>query len=590
MYMTKRLTKRGFGKMLAAAAVVVTVPMHCAAAWAQDSAPDNAPHSAPAPTLSITLAPGAPDARGMVPYVDVTIVAEAMHEAVDEPMLRLPVVSNTVVTSAGVLENLTLSDANGPIAAETMDFDADSSNRFRFWKAPRAVDGTVTVRYRVPIDADAPPLGLPQYEMRTEEGTFSAAGIAFLLLPEDETRRIVHVSWDFSAYGADGVGASSFGVGDVTSSGPIPARQASSAYYMGGRPGIYRAPGGGFFGAWQGETPFAMDGVMEWAAGLQRFYGQFFGYSAENFGVFGRTNRINPGSGIGLTDSFAFTFNMTSVADDLRGLLAHEMLHTWVGSLDDSMDEAGGLDRAWFGEGLAVYYQRLLPWRAGLMTDAEFLADLNSTAARYYTDIMIHVPNADIPEGFWRDTRIRVLPYDRGSLYFASVDAAIRAKTGGARSLDDIVRTMLNARRAGENMDEAMWRRLLRAELGDEGIAGFEAMLRGDTVEVPSDAFGPRFRRTTATLRRYDLGFDMASLRTRPRAVQGLIPGSNAERAGLRNGDILLNSFPQDALQGDQQAYVTVRVRRGEQELEFRYQPRGEEVPAYQWELVPSAR
>ncbi len=44
-----------------------------------------------------------------------------------------------------------------------------------------------------------------------------------------------------------------------------------------------------------------------------------------------------------------------------------------------------------------------------------------------------------------------------------------------------------------------------------------------------------------------------------------------------------MNGFPQDALQGDQQAYVTLDVRRGGQAFQLRYQPRGETVQAYQW-------
>jgi predicted metalloprotease with PDZ domain len=262
------------------------------------------------------------------------------------------------------------------------------------------------------------------------------------------------------------------------------------------------------------------------------------------------------------------------------------MLHAWVNSLGTSMDEAGGLDRSWFGEGLAVHYQRLLPFRAGLISADDFLADLNETAGRYYTNVKIGVLNAQIPEGFWRDTRIRVLPYDRGSLYFAATDAAIRKASSGKRSLDDLVRTMLAERRAGRAMDEALYRRLIQAELGADGITQFEAMLGGATVLPPSDAFGPEFTRIQKPLRRFDLGFDPASLLSRPKIVRGLISGSNAEAAGVREGDEVLNTFSQDGLQGDQQAFLNLEVKRGAQTLAIRYQPRGEEVLAYQWVLA----
>lgn len=539
--------------------------------------PDAAPH------LVVRLAPGAPDAQQHVPFVDVTLIADAIHAAAGAPLFELPLVANTVVTSGKDLQSLAFADAAGPIVMTALDVAEDGSNTTRRWRASRAVAGAITVRYRVPIDAAAPPLALPQYEMRTERGTFSAAGNAFLVLPTDRTARQVEVHWDFARYGAGGVGASSFGLGDVTTPTPLPAEKLASAYYMGGRPGTAGPERDGFFAAWQGDPPFAMAPLMTWAGKLHRFYGSFFGYTPASFGVFGRTNTRNPGSGIGLTDSFAYTSNQASKPDELRSLLAHEMLHSWVNSLDGSMDSAGGLDRSWFGEGLAVHYQRTLPYRAGMISADDFLNDLNETAARYYTNIKIATPNAAIPDGFWRDTRVRVLPYDRGSLYFDTVDAQIRAKSGGRRSLDDIVRAMLKTRRGGGAMNEALYRSLLKAQLGDKGIADLDAMLAGRTVLPPSDAYGPRFRRVVRPLRRYDLGFDMASLQARPRIVRGLVDGSNAALAGLRNGDEILNGFPQDALQGDQHAYVTLDIRRDGGVRPIRYQPRGETVDAFQW-------
>jgi len=543
-----------------------------------------------APGLEIRLSPAHPDAAQHIPYVDVELVVQTIHVRPGDPIFTLPLTANTLVTSAKDIAALELADDTGPIAVTVRDTQQDGSNSLRAWLVSRAVVGRVTVRYRVPIDAAAAPLALPQYEMRTEAGTFSAAGNAFLLLPADRIARSARIHWDFAAYGPGGRGLSSLGADDATGSAPLPPERLASTYYMGGHPGAFGPASDGFFAAWQGTPPFDMAPLMHWAGDLHRFYGRFFRYTPPSFGVFGRTNARNPGSGIGLTDSFAFTFNQASTPADLRTLLAHEMLHSWVNSLDSSMDQADGLDRSWFGEGLAVHYERALPYRAGMISADDFLADLNDTAARYYTDVKIATPNAAIPDGFWRDTRIRVLPYDRGSLYFDMVDAQIRAKSGGRRSLDDIVRTMLAARRAGQPMNEALWRSLLRAELGAKGIADFEAMLAGATILPPSDAYGPRFRRIAVSLRRFDLGFDPASLLGQPRIVRGLVAGSNADKAGLRDGDEIVDRFPQDKLQAEQQAVLTLHLRRDGRDLQITYLPRGESVPAWQWKRVRSVR
>ena len=537
----------------------------------------------PPPTLSITLAPDAPDRDGHIRAIDLTLVVTDADAAPGAPLFHLPATANTVVTSADDITALTATDARGPLSLAAQDTPADDSNTDRAWRADRAVAGTVTIRYRVTIDPARPPLVAPQYDIRTESGTVSGAANSFVLLPADAKPRHVAVHWNLTKLGANAIGVSSFGVGDVAPDTPITPDRLGSVYYMAGTPGLYRAPG--FFAAWQGTPAFAAAEVMQWASKLHAFYGSFFGYRPPSFGVFARTNAGNPGSGIGLVDSFAFTFGPTSTAEEMRTLLAHEMLHAWVNSLDGSMDAANGLGAAWFGEGLAVYYQRALPYRAGLIPTAAFLADLNETAGRYYTNAMIATPNADIAAGFWRDTRIRVLPYDRGSLYFATVNAAIRARSGGRRSLDDLVRAMLAARRRGEAMTLVMWRRMLAAELGQSGIQSFEAMLAGKTVLPPSDAFGARFERVKVPLRRWQLGFDPASTTTSPKTVRGLIPGSNAALAGLRNGDHITTAFPQDAPQGDQHATLDLKIERDGRPMVIHYLPRGKTVLAWQWRL-----
>jgi predicted metalloprotease with PDZ domain len=232
---------------------------------------------------------------------------------------------------------------------------------------------------------------------------------------------------------------------------------------------------------------------------------------------------------------------------------------------------------------MAVYYARLLALRAGQISPAQFLEDLNTTAGRYYTDAMIATANAEIPERFWADTRIRVLPYDRGSMYFAVVDQEVRAASGGKRTLDDLLLAMLVRRRQQLSVDQDAWAGLVTKELGENGKTEFESMLNG-AVQLPdSGAFGPCFTRTTKMLRRYQLGFNPKVLVEPKRIVRDLIPGSAAQRAGLRNGDEIIQPVPQDRIQGDQQALLTLKLLRDGKPLEISYLPRGEEVEAYQW-------
>jgi predicted metalloprotease with PDZ domain len=280
------------------------------------------------------------------------------------------------------------------------------------------------------------------------------------------------------------------------------------------------------------------------------------------------------------------TFDQATDVEELEFTLSHEMFHTYQPRLDDGGESNSSLNQSWFNEGLAVFYQREFLFRAGLIDSAAYLDDLNTHAARYYTSARGNTPNSEIAAGFWRDTRIRTLPYDRGFLYFATVDEQLRTASNNQRSLDDLAKALRQQQDAGIDLTSEQWEIVVRGELGEAGVKAFHDMLAGATPLPSSDAFGPCFRRSTRELKRFELGFNPVVLVEPNRIVRDLVPGSAAAAAGLRNGDEILKPVPQDAIQGNQQAYMKLQIRRGDAEFEIAYQPRGEAVSAWQWERV----
>lgn len=546
--------------------------------------------AAPIPQLTITLTPAAAGADGNIPYVDVRIVAPDTSVAAGKPLLRLPLVSSNVATLAGNLEDLRAADAKGPLILAIRDDSPSGLIYFRHWYASRPVAGTLTLRYRVPITNALNPRGAaPPLELRTESGGFSGDASTFLVLPESDRTYRIALRWDFAALGPGAVGLSTLGAGNVGSAAAdqgaerkLSAVYDSGLYVMGGLIRTHPAflSGTGFMSAWQGRPPFDASALMKWTQSLYGSYVRFFrAPPGQPYEVFLRRNPVNAGGGVEVGRSFVGTFDEHTKARDLELTLAHEMVHTFVGGLDDPK----GLLSSWYAEGLAVYYERVLPWRAGLISTDDFLADLNKTAARYYTDLLNDTPNSRIPERFWADTRVRVLPYDRGSLYFAQLNAQLRGLSHGSRSLDDLVLQMVARRRRGLPVGQQAWVSLVRKAVGPVGVARFEAMMAGKLVLPASGAFGRCFARTTKPLRRYELGFDSAVLMEPTRIIRGLVPGSEAARAGLRDGDRIVKPVPQDAIQADQHARLTLLIERDGQTFPVTYLPRGAAVATYQW-------
>jgi predicted metalloprotease with PDZ domain len=289
---------------------------------------------------------------------------------------------------------------------------------------------------------------------------------------------------------------------------------------------------------------------------------------------------MNAGGGAALTNSFIVTYGAGVTADGLKSILGHEMTHTWT---------ANSLGK-WYSEGNAVYYQALLSWRFGMITPVQFLDDLNKTASRYYTNPLNNTPDEQILPRFWEDTRIRVLPYDRGGLYFAVLNGKIARASAGKRSIDDLIRAMIERSRTNQSVTEAVWLDMLRREMGEEGPAIHRSMLAGGLMLPESEDYGPCFRRTTKKIRRFEPGFDSSSLIGAEKIIHGLQPGSQAAQAGLRDGDRVNYAVALDAVQAEVNRTLTLRVTRDGKIFPVTYLPRGEAVDAYQWEQISGIR
>lgn len=587
-----RPTASDLTRLLLAVAVGARIAGDSTVAVAADSDITVARNARSYSEIEVVLAPAAPRPDGRIPTLGVTLLLSDVEASAGEPLLCLPFVTVNVDTVATSLTNLRAHDRQGQLALVAQDDHRSEEDAVLCWAAARATSGELTVSYGAPVtNATGTRGAAPPIELRSEEGGVSAGGAVFLMMPPDDVPRRFAVRWDLSALPADTVGISSYGAGGVELREPLPPARFTDAYFMAGDIGRYPTgtASGGFFAAWQGTPPFDAASLMRRGEALYEEYLAFFRPAGTPpFGVFLRHNPVNPGGGMGLRHSFIITYGPDTEPDELHFTLAHEMFHTFVGSLDAPT----GLAASWFGEGLAVHYTRKLLLRFGQISPEAFLGSLNSTAGRYYTNALIDTPNSEIPARFWEDTRVRVLPYDRGSLYFAALDHRLRRESGGKRSLDDLLRAMLARRRSGEPMDRAAWVRLLEDELGPSAVSRFEAMLDGAVVLPEPEAFGPCFERVKKPLQRYELGFEPKVLTENPRIVRDLVPGSAAARAGLENGDEILKPVAQDAIQADQHATLTLEVRRDGRTFTVRYRPRGETVEAWQWERreeVPDA-
>jgi len=525
------------------------------------------------------LAAAAPCAGADAPLMTVRIAPGPMDEAKGAGEVRIVETIPALDAPAGVTlfpvqgEDLEVTDAQGSVRGAV---GADG------FTPGRAVRGELTIRYRVKVENTPDNGGTTPIRPRIDGRGFSALGMTMLSVPRRMTPYRVRVIWDLSAMGPGATAVSSFGDGNVDVPA-MPLSKLDRSIFMAGA--LHREPPppakGRFSAVWSGDPGFDLRPAMQWTEKLHSWMIDFFRTPNDPaYRVFLRLNGArNPGGGVAFPNSFFATYGPSVTGESMKQILGHEMVHTFT---------AHDLGK-WYDEGNAVYYQVQLPWRAGMVSTEAYLRDINLTAARYYTNAEIDAPEAKIAPNFFKDTWLNTLGYDRGALYFAILNGKIRRASGGKRSVDDLLREMVRRDRGGETLTEDAWLELVRREIGEDGLAVHRKMMQGGVIAPESGDYGPCFRRIPAKIRRYELGFTPRTLPDRRAEVTKLVAGSEAEKAGLKNGDVVtLPVITTEGAKRDPQWRLTAPVTRDGDTFEATWLPRTQATfDAWQWERAP---
>ena len=536
-------------------------------------------------------------ADGEVASLEVTIrLSEPPGEFGDASPLKL-VLEDTEQGEGGwpdAIEDVYARDGEGALSLKTSSVVVDGDPCTE-WRSERHPSGAIVITYKVRITRGES----PKFQgVRAHAGGFEGMGATFLLLPDVNDRYHAHVKWSLAGAGEGATAVSSFGAGDAETAGPLD--RLKSAFYMAGPLGQLTLDDGSahFRSAWLGRAAFDAAEASAWASRAREAQRAFFRDADPTpFTFFLRAVPKLGASwvGNGGPSSFLLLAGDTLPWSRLtRFAVAHEIGHTWLGVAGSGVRLDGPEGSAyWFTEGFNVHYTRELLLRAGLATPAEFLDDLRERTERFLVNPDKALSNEAIAKGFFKSDTVNKLPYDRGMLYAAEVDAAVRARSNGKRSLDDLVLGLLEKARAlgkqeGAGAKDApatatlpatAFRDLVGVELGLEGQARYDAVIgRGEAPAPPSGAYGPCFKAVKKAVPRFELGFDVASYKDGK--LHGLVRGSAADRAGLREGDRVKGGEAQVGITGKP---ATVIVEREGKEKTIAFLPQGATVDGSIW-------
>jgi hypothetical protein len=426
-------------------------------------------------------------------------------------------------------------------------------------RAPKG--GELAVRYRVRANGDTSRFGL-----HLSRDRLSGVGHAFLLLPRVDTAIPVRIRWHLEALAPGASAASSFGVGLAQTTRATSEDLGQAAYFAGPThveeplpslpspspliddAGAAPSPGVAARLVVLGAPTFDTRAAFYWSVTALGTLDRFFkntAISAEkpadpfSFLLVAAPGLGGDHDGAALTGSFALWFDQGRAFDaGLKSVVAHELTHRYVGGAVRLTDESGR-EAVWFSEGLTVHLARRWLLESGLVTPRDVLGDLRRTMDDDKASPERAAACALSSGGRSQEE------YRRGARYAAVTDAAIQKASSGRRGIDDLVRELVARGRSAQRGDlpVAAWRDAVVRELGDGGGATFDRVIvRGEPFEVPDSAFGPCFHRVSREEDVLEIGFDRRSLLRTPSVVTGVVRGSAAEKAGLRDGALVLTA------------------------------------------------
>jgi len=298
----------------------------------------------------------------------------------------------------------------------------------------------------------------------------------------------------------------------------------------------------------------------------------------------------------------------------VAGVAAHEFFHLWnVKRIRpqglEPIDYIHGNDTRdlWFAEGVDSTYTDLVLVRSRLASRPDFyrsvarqIQELEERPARMFQSAeqsgseawLEKYPDYDRPER-------SISYYNKGELLGFLLDLGLRHATGNRHSLDDVMHRLNEdfAHRGRFFTDEDL-RNIIR------GLApGFpvDAFFRDDvTGTAPLDYTTylgyAGLRLTTKTVERSDPGFRPSqSFDEQSVQVASVETGSNADRAGLKSGDTIekLNgkTVPGPWVFGNSKPgeSISLKVRRGRQSLNLKFEIGSRQETDYRVEEIPDA-
>lgn len=223
-------------------------------------------------------------------------------------------------------------------------------------------------------------------------------------------------------------------------------------------------------------------------------------------------------------------------------LFIHEIFHRYNGKKISFNQHEASL--TWFKEGFTDFYTNLLGLKSGIFTKKQFIQHLNKTIQDYLFSPAINATSKQAADLFWKDFDYEKISYNRGHLMAYVLDRQIQRKSSNKFNLDHFMRDLLE-RIKHEDIARYDQHALIDILESEYEVDATKLLLpyinEGKALNVLEDInLGKCFEVFNKTIKGFDRGFDRSKVKVKGDPFVGVVQGSQAYKAGLRNGQIYM--------------------------------------------------